>query len=103
MLLEVGGVESMGSGQTLSWHSGGQQSRIFSKRYFLLSSENPGGGIIAPFCLDSMWDPSELCLQVYGFVCIFTDFTLPVRLYGIYYKFTDFCGSILLAVVTRTI
>ena len=38
------------------------------------------------------------CLQVYGFVRIFTDFTLPVRLYGIYYKFTDFYGSILLAV-----
>ena len=43
---EVGGGKvELGSGQTMSWQRGGQNSLIFSKRYCLLSLDNPSGVI----------------------------------------------------------
>ena len=37
---------TVGSGQTRSWQWGGQNSRILSNRYCLLSIDSPGGGMI---------------------------------------------------------
>lgn len=39
-------VAMSGSGHTASWHSSGQNSLIFSKRYFFLSYGRPCGSIV---------------------------------------------------------
>ena len=42
----VAADRDFGLGQMTSWQLGGQNSRILSKRYCLLSARRPGGGMI---------------------------------------------------------